>query len=77
MLGDSRLEYAVRLLLEDAEGRKVRERPIPFVKDGEVETFVTREGLIGYDFGSQEQVLLLSLLLLSLHLDTFLIQSSF
>jgi hypothetical protein len=77
VLGDSRLEYTIRLLLEDPECREVRERPIPLVKDGEVETFVARKGLIGDDFGSQEQVLLFSLLLLRLHLDTLLVQSSF
>ena len=77
MLGDSRLEHAICLLLEDAECRKVRERPIPLVKDSEVETFVARKGLISYDFSSQEQVLFLSLFLLGFHLDTFFVQSSF
>ena len=77
MLGDSRLEYAVRLLLEDAECREVGERPIPLVENSEVEALVAGKGFVGDDLGSQEQMLLLSLLLLRLHLDTLLIQSSF
>lgn len=53
-MGDPRLEYAIRLLLEDAECREVGQRPIPLVKDSKVETFMAREGLIGDDFGGQE-----------------------
>jgi hypothetical protein len=77
MLGHSRLEHAIRLLLEDTERREVRKRPIPLVEDGEVKTFVAGKCLIGDDFRGQEQMLFLSFLLLGLHLDTLLVQSSF
>ena len=74
-LGDSRLEYAVRLLLENAECREVRDWQALLVKDGEVETFVMSIGSICDDFHSQEEELLLSFLFPSLYLGTLLIET--
>ena len=49
-LGDSRLEYAIRLLFKHTECWEVRDRRIPLAKACEVKTFVESKGLIGDDF---------------------------
>ena len=74
MLGDCRLEYVVRFLVEDAECWEVREGSNLLVEDSEVETLGAGKGFVSDNFGGQEQISLLSL---RLHLDTLLVQPSF
>lgn len=53
VLCDSRLEYAIRLLLKGAECWEVRERQISLVKVGKVETFMAKKRFIGDNFYRQ------------------------
>ena len=52
ILSNSRLEYAVCLLLEYPECQGVKGRPLPLIEGGKVETFVAKKGLISDNFDS-------------------------
>ena len=76
MLRHAGLERAVRLVLEHTETWQLGGWPIPLVERRKVEAFVLSESLIGDNLRGEVQVLLFTLTLLRLHLQTFLIKTS-
>ena len=65
----------VRLLLEDAECRKLRRWPVLVIEGCEIEAFMVLEGLVGYNLCSEEEVLFLAFSPLSLKLHALFVEA--